>query len=116
MWPVKITSTAAAVPSTISANSGRSALAASSPVVRFAPSWYCATITSASPLAASPSESWAATRLTAATGSPKSMVSMPEGETMSAVSSVTAPMTPTVRPPTSNSAYSGSAGVWVPFW
>jgi hypothetical protein len=37
------------------------------------------------------------------------------GETSVGVSSVTAPMTPTVSPPASSSWYSGSAGVVVPF-
>lgn len=79
-----------------------------------APSWYSATMMSASPLAATPSESWAATRFTAATGSPKSRPDTPVGVTMLGVSAVTAPMTPTVTPLTSWSAYSGRAGFVVP--
>ena len=70
----------------------------------------------ASPLAGSPSVSWSATRLTAATGSPMSIWVIPPGDTSVGVSEVTAPTTPTVTPWTTNVAYSGSAGVCVPFW
>ena len=76
VWPVKITSTFAEVCWTILAKTGEAAISSASvgvPAVELsgAPSWYSAMITSASPLAALPSVSWAATRLTASTGSPK---------------------------------------------
>src|SRR4051794_31415657 len=81
-----------------------------------APSWYSATSTCASPLAPLPSLNWAATRLTAVTGSPMSIWTMPPGETSAGVSPVTAPITPIVMPFTVKIVYSGSAGVLVPFW
>src|SRR5690606_17977273 len=80
------------------------------------PSWNVATMTSASPLASSPSDSWAATLLTASTGSPKSSIATPSGLTSAGVSSVTAPITPTSTPSISNSAYSGNAGSVVSTW
>ena len=79
-----------------------------------APAWKLATITSASPLLWSPSLSSPATRLTASTGSPKSISAMPPGLTSDFVSSVTAPMTATFTPWTVNVAYSGSTGFSVP--
>ena len=118
VWPVKITSTAAEVSVTISANAPPAATSSSSVepsgVPEPAPSWYSATMTSASPLLSSPSVSCAATRLTASTGSPKSRFAMPAGVTSAGVSSVTAPITATVTPSMSNVVYSSSAGVVVP--
>ncbi len=119
VWPVKITSTAADVSVTISAKAPPAAIScasvAPSGVPKPAPSWYWATITSASPFDGSPSVSRAATLLTASTGLPNSTVAMPPGVTSDGVSSVTAPMTPTWTPSTSTIAYSSSAGVVVPF-
>ena len=72
-------------------------------------------MTCASPFAAFPSLSWVATRLTASMGSPKSRSAIPPGLTRLGVSCVTAPTTATVTPLTVNGAYSGRAGVVVPF-
>ena len=102
---------------TISSNCGLAAIACSRVVVAVmfsAPSWNSATTMSASPLAALPSVSCAATRFTAATGSPKSSTSETEGSTSDGVSEVTTPITPTVTPFTSISSYSWSAGSSVP--
>ena len=71
-------------------------------------------ITSASPLAWSPSLSWAMVRFTASTGSPKSSPATPSGDTMAGVSRVTAPTTATFRPALVMITYSGRSGFWVP--
>ena len=65
---------------------------------------------SASPFAGSPSRSCAATRFTASTGSGREVAAIPDGVTSVGVSSVTAPMTPTLTPSTSITAYSGRTG------
>ena len=75
-----------------------------------APSWYSATMTSAS----LPSVIFLATRLTASTGSPKSSMEMPEGVTRVGVSCVMAPMTATFTPLRVMILYSSSTGVVVP--
>ena len=84
------------------------------PVTEAAPSWISATMTSASPFSALPSDSLVATRFTASTGSPNSMPVMPSGLTRDAVSWVTAPMMATSTPLTVLMTYSSRAGVSVP--
>ena len=117
VWPVKIAETFALVFVTMFLKTGLADSICSSVALppSGAPSWYSATTTSASPFDGSPSFSFAATRLTAATGSPKSMLAMPSAPTMFFVSVVTAPTTATLTPLTSSTLYSGSAGVVVPF-
>src|SRR6478736_5946421 len=119
VWPVKMTSTSPEVSVAMSEKAPPAAISSSSVapsgVPAPAPSWYSATTTSASPLASSPSDSCAATRLTASTGSPKSRSVIPPGLTSVGVSWVTTPMTPTRTPSTSSTVYSSSAGFSVPF-
>ena len=90
----------------MSSNTADEARATSIDPAAGGPSWYSATTMSASPLLGSPSPSFAATRLTASTGSPNRTPSIPPGLTIDGVCSVTTPITPTVSPDTSWSEYS----------